>query len=228
MAEVKKKDAGAGAGTSPFDKDHYKEVIYIVLPALFLLALLLERLFAYVDVLNYSLLTSYWDKFFYALKHFWTFWKPVAALLSLVAIGVCVYSQRRLRDIEDEEEKIYGHIPADTFLEEEKVKAKQGEKWEKVMAHVHSENPAEWRLAIIEADVILESLLTDLGYEGEGIGERLKAVDPTDMLTLDKAWEAHKVRNRIAHSGQDFELTERETKRVIKLFEEVFSEFGII
>jgi hypothetical protein len=60
------------------------------------------------------------------------------------------------------------------------------------------------------------------------VAEKLKSVDSSDMLTLDAAWEAHKVRNRIAHSGSDFELNEREAKRVIMLFESVFREFGMI
>jgi deoxyadenosine/deoxycytidine kinase len=83
-------------------------------------------------------------------------------------------------------------------------------------------------VAIIEADIMLDEMLTALGYLGDGVGEKLKTVEPSNILTLDAAWEAHKVRNRIAHSGKDFELNQRETKRVVGLFESVFREFGMI
>jgi hypothetical protein len=42
--------------------------------------------------------------------------------------------------------------------------------------------------------------------------------------TIQNAWEAHKVRNSIAHDSH-FELTKRETKRVIQNFSLVFNEF---
>lgn len=225
MADDKKKAAPGGSGL--FHKDHYKEVLYMLLPGLLFLSYILNRFFAYIDSLQYSAITSVWDRFFYALMHFWSIWKVVAAIASLAAVAVLIYSYRKLHEIEEEEEKIFGHNPEDTFLEED-AKKLENEKWVEIMAQAHSENPAEWRLAIIHADSMLEEMLKDLGYRGEGIGEMLKSVDPTDMLTLDKAWEAHKVRNRIAHAGQDFELSDRETRRVIGLFEDVFREFGII
>lgn len=227
MADDKKKAAPA-AGGALFNKDHYKEVFYIVLPALFLISLLINRLLNFFDNLKYSVASSFWGELFHSLTNFWSVWKWFAVALSLFAFAICVYSFFKLREIEEEEEKIFGHSPEDIFLNEDVAKGNENEKWVKIMAHAHSENPAEWRLAIIEADIMLDELLNDLEYQGEGVGEKLKSVDPTDMLTLDKAWEAHKIRNRIAHSGQDFELSERETKRVIKLFEEVFREFGVI
>jgi len=76
--------------------------------------------------------------------------------------------------------------------------------------------------------VMLEELLRTIGYNGESVGEMLKSVDKNEFLTIEDAWEAHKVRNAIAHSGGDFQLNERETKRVIALFEKVFKEFQVI
>jgi len=56
----------------------------------------------------------------------------------------------------------------------------------------------------------------------------LKAVEASDMLSLDAAWDAHKVRNRIAHSGSEFLMNEREAKQTIANYEKVFREFKII
>ncbi len=101
-------------------------------------------------------------------------------------------------------------------------------KWQKVIEHINSSNPSDWKLAILEADIILDEMLDKMGYHGETIGEKLKMVEPSDFTTLNSAWEAHKVRNAIAHEGSDFLINKREADRVIRLFEEVFKEFKFI
>ena len=52
----------------------------------------------------------------------------------------------------------------------------------------------------------------------------MKQINRSDINSIDDAWEAHKVRNRVAHEGSNFELTQREAKRIIGLYEKVFSE----
>src|SRR3990167_5557173 len=84
------------------------------------------------------------------------------------------------------------------------------------------------RLAVLEADVLLDEMVTHMGYHGDSLGERLRSVEKSDFVTLDKAWEAHAVRNKIAHEGSAFPLANREAKRVIGLYEEVFREFHYI
>jgi len=102
------------------------------------------------------------------------------------------------------------------------------EKWEKVLIHINSENPSDWKLAILECDIMLGDILTELGYEQDSISEQLKAVEPSDFLNIENAWEAHKIRNQIAHEGSEFMINEREAKRVIGLYETVFREFEYI
>jgi hypothetical protein len=60
---------------------------------------------------------------------------------------------------------------------------------------------------------------------GNTLGDKLKQATRGDFKTLDAAWEAHRVRNQIAHEGSDFILTKHEAKRVIALYETVFEEF---
>lgn len=100
-------------------------------------------------------------------------------------------------------------------------------KWAKIVEKAESQNPSEWRIAIIEADIILDDLLTNLRLPGDTMGEKLKAVEKSDFTTLDYAWEAHKARNQIAHDS-DFLLNQRETRRIITLYEAVFKEFCLI
>lgn len=117
-----------------------------------------------------------------------------------------------------------GSIDADTEAPQKMV----NKKWEKVLMHANSNNPSDWRLAIIEADIMLDELLDVQNYHGDTIGDKLKSIEKSDFLTLDEAWEAHKVRNAVAHEGSDFILTDRETRRVIGLYKKVFEEFKFI
>lgn len=223
MADDKK-----GGGDSPFHKDFHKEVLYFVLPGLLVLALLIQRFLAYLNTLDLAQGATIWEIFLMWVAEAWSIYKIAGTILTGAGIVWGVYSYLKLQEVEKEEKKIFGPGPEEAPLMEEPKPNNKKDDWHRVLAHAHSENPAEWRVAIIEADIMLDEMLTALGYMGEGVAEKLKSVDPSDMLTLEAAWEAHKVRNRIAHSGTDFELNEREAKRVIMLFESVFREFGMI
>jgi hypothetical protein len=111
---------------------------------------------------------------------------------------------------------------------EEPQKRAVNPRWQSVLTRLGSLSEGDWRLAVIEADIILDEMLSRMGYHGEGIGEKLKNVEKSDFATLDLAWEAHKIRNRIAHDGPAFHLTHNEAKRVIGLFQKVFEEFYFI
>ncbi len=101
-------------------------------------------------------------------------------------------------------------------------------RWQHVLSLMTSAQPSDWRQAILEADIILAELLEHFGIPGETIGEQLKAVDRSTFTTLDLAWEAHRVRNEVAHGGSAYELNEREARRTVDLFRQVFEEFGYI
>lgn len=152
------------------------------------------------------------------------FWlKTLLSLFAIFLITIFIYSKIRISEIRKEEreklKKIIGKEPEGT---------RKNEKWESVLFHSNSMNSSDWRLAIIEADTILDEMLKTMGYQGENLGERLKSVEPADFNTLDSAWEAHKVRNRIAHEGSDFKLTKEDTNKVIGMYEDVFKEFKFI
>lgn len=103
----------------------------------------------------------------------------------------------------------------------------KNERWEKILALLGSENEAEWRMAIIEADNILEEMVKKMNYPGETLGDRLKNIEKSDFLTLSDAWEAHKLRNQIAHEG-GFVLTKHQTRLAVERYKRVFEEFDYI
>ena len=101
-------------------------------------------------------------------------------------------------------------------------------KWLNIEEKMNSQNEHDWRIAIVDADIILEEMLGRMGYVGEGIAEKLKQVDKADFKTLQNAWNAHKLRNRIAHEGSNFHLSRTEVEIAIGDFKKVFEEFYFI
>lgn len=101
-------------------------------------------------------------------------------------------------------------------------------RWNRVEEQVGSSSPESWRLAILEADIMLSELLDIQGYKGETIADKMKQVDRAQFNSIDDAWEAHKIRNRVAHEGTKMDLTPREARRVIGLYKRAFKEFKYI
>lgn len=144
-------------------------------------------------------------------------------LLTLIFITLIIYCLVRIYEIRKEE---YAKLSKEPVTIDEAPY--HNEQWDVVLAHLHSESEGDWRLAIIEADNMLDAMVKKMGYEGEDLGERLKSVEQSDFQSLQSAWEAHKVRNIIVHEGVGFKVTKADAERVIRLYEHVFREFRYI
>ncbi|PIQ91980.1 MAG: hypothetical protein COV70_01605 [Parcubacteria group bacterium CG11_big_fil_rev_8_21_14_0_20_39_22] len=144
-------------------------------------------------------------------------------IISILLIIGIIYSTIRIKQIREEEQKIYGFTP-----EIESPQNDASKKWQSILEHTSSSNENDWRLAILEADIILDEMLDSMGYRGDTISDKLKQIEKSDFRSIDAAWEAHKVRNRIAHEGVAFKINEREVRRIIGLYEQVFREFRYI
>ncbi len=152
------------------------------------------------------------------------------SILSIFFIIIICYSIVRILEIRKaEHEHLHHEIAEYKHHHQEKENKKfKNPRWQNVLKYLESESMSDWKLAIIEADSILEDMTDLLEFEGENLGERLKSVGKDRFKSLDDAWEAHLVRNKIAHEGLKFDITKREAQRVIYLYEKVFREFGHI
>jgi hypothetical protein len=149
-------------------------------------------------------------------------------ILSLLLLVSIIWSANNLMRIRREMHEAL-NLPNSTPVDESKTMAPVvNEKWERVLVHINSNNASDWKLAILECDIMLGDILEKMGYMQESIGEKLKSIEPSDFTNIENAWEAHKIRNTIAHEGSEFLINEREAKRVIGLYETVFREFEYI
>jgi hypothetical protein len=176
---------------------------------------------------NQGFLTSFFNSISYNLINAYSKYVVFSVFLSIALfILVVIYIIK--------EQEIRNKIKSKVFpvKGEKKTSLKDvilvNPKWKLVLEHIGSDDANKWKLAILEADIILSELLDSLHLAGEGVGEKLKNVETSDFDHIEEAWEVHKIRNAIAHQGSDFLLTQREAKRVIGLYKLVFEEFEII
>ena len=160
------------------------------------------------------------------LQIIWSVYSVLAFLLSGVLIYGIVYSYLRINE--------YSSIMSQKLADDEaRWRQKQdpekgNRRWREVEAHVLSSNPNDWKLAIIEADVMLEKMLEERGFSGTTIADRLRSAGGRSFGSIEDAWQAHRVRNQIAHGGSDFVLTQKMAQATIIQYRKVFEEFGFI
>jgi hypothetical protein len=160
---------------------------------------------------------------FVLISHLWLALTVLAYLFSLAAIGIFVYATMRLYQVRQGEAPKYA-----TITPEAGHAQVEHSRWTYIMQLIESGQESDWRNAIIESDIMLDELLSRLGYPGDSVGEKLRAVNTNHFHTLQNAWEAHKVRNDIAHQGSTFQLSEHIAHRTIANYEAVFREHGEI
>ena len=129
-------------------------------------------------------------------------------------------------------------FPEDAKLEEKNEKVLEtaepdnngiiNPRWQLIGKYYNSASQADWKLAILEADIMLFEVLSKSGFQGYSIGEQLKFTDKSKLATLDLAWRAHKIRNEIAHQGLDYVLTRSKVEEAISDYEKVFEELNFI
>lgn len=157
------------------------------------------------------------------LAHLWIWITVIGYVLSVLGLFVIVYVTMRLFDLRERERKFYN-----TLLVTPESQSEAVPRWQHIESLVEGTSASEWREAIIEADIMLDDVLMSQGYVGDGVGEKLKAADSATFNTLQDAWEAHKVRNQIAHEGSAFTLSEALARRTVARYAAVFREFKVI
>ena len=156
------------------------------------------------------------------LASWWQWITYIGYILAVLGLLFVVYATVKLFELRKREEE---------QLEELIISPEAGganPRFLHIQSLMESKNPSDWRQAIIEADIMLDDILSRQSYTGDGVGEKLKQVEPSDFDTLQDAWEAHKVRNQIAHAGSTFDLSETLARRTVARYEAVFREFSAI
>jgi hypothetical protein len=98
--------------------------------------------------------------------------------------------------------------------------------WNKIIKRIEGATESDYKLAIIEADGMLDDVLKKLGYKGDSLGDRLKTVTPEVVSNLEDVWKAHNVRSCIIRDP-NYQLTLEETKKTLAIYEKSFKDLDV-
>lgn len=100
------------------------------------------------------------------------------------------------------------------------------DKWRKIEDLFSYGKEMNFKLAVIEADKLLDYVLKESYFQGETMGDRLKMATYR-YPKLRQVWWAHKVRNHVVHETK-YELRHGEAKKVLGLFKNALKELKAI
>lgn len=149
----------------------------------------------------------------------------VASIIISVLLAIAIFITIRKIILLQKKKGIYTLVD---FLMEEGEPRERVEMWERIKSKIDSDNPTEWKMAILEADALLDNIFRKIGYDGDGLGDRLKAIEPSDFDNLQNVWDAHKVRNRIAHGDPDLILQREEARGAMDKYKSALEELKYI
>ncbi len=82
------------------------------------------------------------------------------------------------------------------------------------------------KLAVIEADKLLDTILRKMHFPGETMGERLKTA-AYRYPNISQVWGAHKLRNQLVHDST-FEISIKQAKRAVNDFYQAIKTLNVM
>jgi len=97
------------------------------------------------------------------------------------------------------------------------AKGKMQIRWEETKELIESQNPNEWKAAILESSNMLNEVLGIIGYEGAALGEKLDGMLPSQLENLEEVKEANRVKNRVVND-ESFMINQLDAKKIVETF----------
>ena len=99
--------------------------------------------------------------------------------------------------------------------------------WRKINKRLDTGLESEYKLAIIEADDMLNTSLKRMGYAGQTLEERLQKMTSAILPNIDQVYEAHRSRNNLVHDP-DYRLTLDEARKTMDIYAKAFGDLQIL
>lgn len=101
------------------------------------------------------------------------------------------------------------------------------ERWQVILKKAESNPPQSLTLAIVEADSFVDDILKKMDLGGEHMADRLEKLDRRDLKTVERLWQAHRIRNDLVHTP-GFTIPSADAKSVLEDYEKFLKEIGFL
>ncbi|MBI3046386.1 MAG: hypothetical protein HYY86_02525 [Candidatus Harrisonbacteria bacterium] len=99
--------------------------------------------------------------------------------------------------------------------------------WKQIQSRLQSQEQNQWKLAILEADHILNEILKMSGYLGAKLEDKLELITPAQLSNVEEVKKVHQIRHKIA-SDPGFLITNEEAREIIDIYKKSFIELNLI
>ncbi|MBI1960801.1 MAG: hypothetical protein HYS43_00800 [Candidatus Liptonbacteria bacterium] len=145
-----------------------------------------------------------------------------SGVISALLFAVIVYAAIRSGFVRNKLEPLTDLVGIDEFSQRKAVKG-----WNQIERRLAEGGEANLRLAIIEADKILDTILKLSGFKGKTLGERLEQITQAQISNIEDIWKIHKIRNRIVHEP-DYHINRDDTEQGIRAYKSALSQLGLL
>jgi hypothetical protein len=111
-------------------------------------------------------------------------------------------------------------------LQSDISKKRAQESWRRIEEQFYRGGESDLKVAILEADKLLNDALREAGIMGIQLGDRLKKTNAGQIPNLDELWQAHKLRNQIAHEP-NFRMKRDLAERALGIYKTALTNLGI-
>lgn len=158
----------------------------------------------------------------------WSTIGVISMLMSIFCIAVIIFSIVRMAELQSDDKREIDMKIKEALIKEKEKERLLNPRWKYILTLLESPNESDWRISIIEADNLLEEKFKENGLFGNTMSELLEEAKSGGYMYVQNAWDAHIVRNKIAHEGSNFPLSQIEARRVIKMYQSIFEEMKVI
>jgi len=99
--------------------------------------------------------------------------------------------------------------------------------WEQIKKRILSPAQQDWKLAVLEADKIMNEILKMAGYLGTDLGKKLEILTKENLSNLDEIKKAHFLSDQIM-KDPSMELKKEDAIIALKSFKKAFIELNLL
>ena len=99
--------------------------------------------------------------------------------------------------------------------------------WQRISKKLKNGDESEYKLAIIEADEMLNDILEKVGYSGETLKEKIDKVSLVVISNKEEILEVHKVRNSIVYNP-NYKVELEEAKKLLEIYRKALTDLGML
>jgi hypothetical protein len=100
-------------------------------------------------------------------------------------------------------------------------------KWENIKKLLDSDDEAQYKIAVIKGDDLINDLIKRMAFPGADTAERLAGINSGQIENIEDIKKAHLVKNRIIHD-ESFALTKEQTQEVLSIYDEFLKYHEVI